>query len=356
MNKIFARSPYVDTIDEPNQFGSKLEIYLWLDGDVAPSLPQHTLSKLIPSATNTATHYNVSPYIREFISFDDFENVYNTVGNTDKYEYCWVKLKYYKFNGSNYVYITEREFLGFDGYGYYEDGANPQHTNYLLENGTHYYWYNPTADLSTDENARAGQLTFETYDATDLRYTNLITGAVITTGIPSNTLTTAYRVYPLWYGEGNLLEILDGGGTVLQSYTFRPIDECRYEPIPVDFINKYGAWQREYFFKASFEQFETTANKYNLLVDQYPFYNIPSGVSKEFNKNGRTSIRLNTGLREEAFNEAIKQMILSQRILINNLPYTPKTTGAELLKDINTKIRNYTIEFEQAYDMINNII
>ena len=356
MNKIFARSPFVVTVDELNQAGSKIEIFLWKDGNTAPSLPQHKLSKLIPSATNTATYYNVSPYVREFLSFNDFENIYNTVGAADNNEYCWVKIKRYKFNGSSYIFVDQREYLGFDGYGYYEDGANPQHTEYLLENGTHYYWYNPAANLSIDEDARAGQLTFETGDATDLKFTNLITGATFTTGIPSNTVATIYRVYPNYYAEGNKLEILDAGLNVLQEYTFRPITECRYEPIPVDFINKYGAWQREYFFKASFESFETTTNKYNLMSNVYPYYNLPDGNTKEFNKNGRTSIRLNTGLREEAFNEAIKQMILSQRILINNLPYTPKTTGADLLKDLNTKIRNYTIEFEQAYDMINNII
>lgn len=356
MNKIFARSPFVATINEANQLGSRIEIYLWKDGQSAPSLPQHKLSKLIPSATNPATYYNVSPYVREFIQFNVFNNIYNSVSPTDIDQYCFVKLKFYKFNGSNYIYVNEREYLGFDGFGYYEDGANPQHSDYLLEDGTHYYWFNPAADISIDEGSRAGQLTFEKGDAVAVRYTNLVTNVTAGTGIGSGTVVDTFRVYPTWYADGNLVEILDVSDNVLKSYVFRPIDECRYTPIPVDFINKYGAWQREFFFKASFESFESTSNKYNLMSNDYAFYNIPDGTTREFNKNGRTTLRLNTGLRDESFNEAVKQMILSQRILINNIPYTPKTTSADLLKNINTKIINYTIEFEAAFDMINNVI
>jgi hypothetical protein len=48
--------------------------------------------------------------------------------------------------------------------------------------------------------------------------------------------------------------------------------------------------------------------------------------------------------------------MLSERILINNYPATLKTQSTELFKNINQKTINYQLEFEFAYNVINNVI
>jgi hypothetical protein len=69
MANIFARSPYLIKIDEAGQSGSKVELFL--SNTTFSVNPQYTLSKLIPASNNLETLYDISPYIREYISFAD---------------------------------------------------------------------------------------------------------------------------------------------------------------------------------------------------------------------------------------------------------------------------------------------
>ena len=68
----------------------------------------------------------------------------------------------------------------------------------------------------------------------------------------------------------------------------------------------------------------------------------------------------NTGFMDESMNEPMKQMLLSDHVwaTINSLT-TPIVviTSSELTykNSVNDKLINYTIEFEYAYDTINNI-
>ncbi len=51
---------------------TKLEVFIWNGTGSAPASPSYTLSKLIPASNNVNTYYNISPYIREYISWIDF--------------------------------------------------------------------------------------------------------------------------------------------------------------------------------------------------------------------------------------------------------------------------------------------
>jgi hypothetical protein len=163
-------------------------------------------------------------------------------------------------------------------------------------------------------------------------------------------------VYPTYAAVGNKLEIIDGSANVLFRATFVPKEECKYTPVMVDFVNKYGAWQREWFFKASYDTLNVENTEYNLMQDTYPNYNIKEGQREVFNANGKKTIRVNTDWVSESFKEVIQQLMLSERILINKLPAKLNTKNTELLKSINTHMINYQLEFEYAYDVINSVV
>jgi hypothetical protein len=164
------------------------------------------------------------------------------------------------------------------------------------------------------------------------------------------------RVYPTYAAVGNKLEIIDGSANVLFRATFVPKEECKYTPVMVDFVNKYGAWQREWFFKASYDTLNVENTEYNLMQDTYPNYNIKEGQREVFNANGKKTIRVNTDWVSESFKEVIQQLMLSERILINKLPAKLNTKNTELFKSINTHMINYQLEFEYAYDVINSVV
>ena len=75
---IFARSPYIFTINSSGQEGSKVELFIWNGTGSAPATPQYTLSKLITATNNLNTYYNISPYIREYITWNTRQTPYST--------------------------------------------------------------------------------------------------------------------------------------------------------------------------------------------------------------------------------------------------------------------------------------
>jgi hypothetical protein len=88
----------------------------------------------------------------------------------------------------------------------------------------------------------------------------------------------------------------------------------------------------------------------------FPDYDTLVGQRKSFNVNGKKTIKVNTDWVSEDFKEVVKQLMLSERILLNSLPVKLNTQSTELFQSINTKMINYQMEFEFAYNAINNVI
>ena len=71
------------------------------------------------------------------------------------------------------------------------------------------------------------------------------------------------------------------------------------------------------------------------------------------------SITLNTGFLREEYNETIRQLLQSENIWIREdnqtLPILVKDSNFQYKTSVNDKLVNYTINFEFAFDGINNI-
>jgi len=350
-NRIFARSPYIITINETAQTSSKIEIFLWNGTGSAPGSPTYTLSKAIPSVSAPATYYDVSPYVREYINFNLRPINYNSTGTLlGSTAYCNVTIKRYKNTGT---YLDTTTYYAFDGYAEYSDGYNYDRGQYLLDHGDYYYHYDENSSYAV---VKAGDITLQVTAGWKGVYTDLVTGASHTITFPSSGLITAFRVYPTYWENGNKLQITTSTGTELIAYNFRPKEECKYQVLPIDFVNKYGAWQREFLFKASNDSFNMTNQEFNVMNASIVSFKEFEGQKKTFNANGRDSIKCNTGWVAESFKETIKEIMLSEKIILNDLPVTIKTKQTELFKSINTKNINYSLEFDYSFDTIMSII
>lgn len=348
MANIFARSPYIVRIAQALQIGSKLEIFL--SPTTFNGTPTYTLSKLIPSPLNVDTLYDISPYIREYITFLACSTGGNSAVTNPTNERVNVQLKLYTYNGTTYTQVGQNQtHIAFDGYTYYEDLYNFDLGNYGLDAGT--YYYNPISD--------AGKIRITGGQTFTAKYTSFATIPAITSLSISNSTYDIPRVRTANALVGNKVEILNSALAVQRTYYFYPQDECKYTPVIIDFVNKYGAWQREFFFKASNNTFNVENTEYNLLqTAQFPttFYSGLEGQRKVFNANGKKSIKVNTGWVKETWSEVLKQIMLSERILIDNRPAKINTKSTELFKQLNTKQINYSLEFEFAFDAINSVI
>ena len=352
---ILARSPYIITIAEASQTGSKIELFLWNGTGSAPASPQYTLSKLIPATNNLITEYNISPYIREYITFNTRQQPYNAWTASQTTQYVNVKVKRYKLVSGTYTLLDTTDYKGYDGFGYYEQGYNPTLTNDILhDEGTFNYLYDGLSP-SVFDNRRAGFIMVKTGTSYKARYTNLVSGATFTQTLTNNALIDVLRVYQSYYSSGNTLEILDTSDVVIWTGTFEPQSNCKYDAVLCDFVNKYGCWQRTYFYAASNDTLTVESQEYNLMQTNTD-YNTIQGQRQVFNNNGKKSIKVNTDWVTEDYKELLRQIMLSEKIIINDYPAKLNSKSTELFKNINTKMINYSLEFEYAFDVINSVV
>ena len=346
---IFARSPYIVTINETAQIETKIQLFLWNGNSTPmPTSPQYTLSKKIPSSSSPATYYDLSPYIREFISHQTLQNV--TTGNpvTPSGQWCWVGIKLFKKVSTLFVQVgSTQTHRAYEGFGYYTEGSNADlGIVHLAPISTYYY---------NDGSANSGHITIEGASGYSIKYTNLVTGATQTSSLNTSNVNDWVRVYPTYYSAGNKVEIILAGVTKWEA-TFAPKAECKYTPVRCDFVNRFGAWQTEWFFKASNTSVNMENTEYNLMQSVYPSYDVLEGQRKMFNTNMKQQIRVNTDWVNQNFSDTIKELMASERILIDKSPVKINTKSTELFKSINTHMINYQLEFEYAYDLINSVI
>ena len=357
MSIILTKSPYIVQVSAASLVGGKIEMYIWKEGQTEPALPQYTLSKLSPASNVTKVNFDVSPYLNEFISSNVYSINSATVDtNTNIELYTYVRVKSYKLVGTTYTLLTNVSYTAFKGYIEQKDGLNIDYGLYLLDQKTYYYHYDSSKTYNT---LKAGDITVNNivpFGSVGLRYiyTNLVTGATVTNTITSSSgWKNIYRVYPSYWAYGNKLEIFDIDLNLnVAVYYFKPLEECRYTPISLDFINKYGAWQREFLFKNSTDNLNVESQSYkNYRIDPISF-NAQESLATSFNTNGNESIKTNTGWVEENFKDTIKQLLLSDRILINNRPATITTKQVDLQKNINNKLINYSLDFNFSNPLI----
>jgi hypothetical protein len=363
---IFVRSPFIIEVDDPTQTGSKVEIFIYKANALPPATPTYTLSKLIPASNNTVTLYNLSPYIRENITHPSSpDNAIINLQLTPYDEFTLVDVYTYNLIGGTYVAQFNTTYRAFDGFGYYETGINPDYSfgsAVVLADEMDYNYYYAPAYPTTSESL-AGTITAYLPINYIVEYTGLQTGTTFTFSATSARVFDLFRVPPSMISEGAKVKILTPLPFSFLVWTgyFRPVTECKYEPIVLDFINKYGGWQRETFFKASFENLEVQSTPYNFMmtIDALT-YDVKQGQKQIFNNNGSTKYKVNSGWVDETFNENLQQLLLSERVLWTKgntkLPIRINTKSLNKEKNINNKKINYSLDFEMGFDVINNVI
>jgi len=356
MNIIKSRSPYFISIDEIDQIGGKVELYLWHKGESVPTTPTKELTKLIPSATQTELTWNISNYINEFI---DIVNPVKVVVPTEENAntWCYCKVKRFKLIDVTYTEIDEVTFVGVQGFTEYLNGYNDSVTADYLE-------------LIND----SIKIDYK-FSLTDIPYFNLLLVTNIDydwivnyysasdTLLASNTIVVAgtpeifnYKI-PLYYNyEPYLVSYLEivNEDNKFRIYSQR-IEECKYTPVECAFINSSGGWQFLKFFKAQTNSINVKGSDYNLLPDAVD-YNKYRGQSKVFNINGTQTIKLNTGWVAESYNELIQDLLLSETVLLDNKPAKVKTQSHTYKTHLKDKMINFEMDFEYAFDLINNVI
>ena len=320
----------------------ELKLYVF-DGLITnkPSTPQYEINKSVIS-----THNNITVEIGELIR--DYINI---TFNDDYLSHTkWVEavVTYFDQADQPYTYNNPEtfQFIATDGYGYYQDGTNPELERHALISANDIYLPENTAGKLPIFAEGVGKVTIDSVDTqiTDNGNTNQKIQYV---DIPSNSST---------------IQIYDTNDTtLLKTISVTNICEPKFTPYKVTMVNKFGAFENLYLFKKSVESFQVSSDLYkrNLISNSTSTYSINEGQRERYNVNANTSLVLNTGFIKENMNKTIEELFLSENVWIRyenkTLPIIPKSESLEFKTVLNDKLINYTINFDFAFDKINNV-
>ena len=378
MAKINVRSPYFVNIATTNLTSAKIEIEIYTGVANASwqSTPQYTLTS---TAINAKINFEIAELIKDYIPAE-FDGTYPDTNLADDYTTMYVDYRITEYIST--VAQTPVDTLGvraFYGYGFFEDGANPQ----LLQG----YLQSNTTILKSDDDALRVPVDSDNTTSVAFFYKN----EQILSWSPIVGLKTQDKIQYVStasiYVDNYRERVIASGGTFednpclqdfLRNETIYPVDkviinavegvtvlrienieECKYTPYKLTFINKFGAYQDIWFFKNSKLAMTTTEERYKSNILTNGTYNTYDPQIKLITKNGNQTLTLNSGYYPESNNEIFRQLFLSEKVWIE---YKTKTLGVTIeTKNINYKtsltdsLINYTIDVSFAFDTINNI-
>lgn len=354
---INARSPYFILVNESGQVGSKVEIFLWNKPNSVPASATYTLSKRNASTTQTENSYNISSFIREFI--DNISPV-----ETTNLMWSNVRVKRYKETAfGSYTLVDTIDYIGVNGYTKYLDGYNKSDAsnNFIVLADTAKeikYTLGKIPSVNIAINTTLGDKIEAVYK--DLNGRNAITTTLLAVGDSTrkDLLKVDLSTSSVKYNCGNTLTLnYYVGATLTTTKVFRviPVCELKYTPVVCAFINRFGGWQFLNFFKAQTNTINIESTSYKMLSGAVN-YNVSKPQNGSFNINGLQSLTLNTGFVPENYSDLIQDLMLSETILLDGKPAECRSNSTTLKTSLQDRNINYTIEFEYAYNLINNVI
>ncbi len=358
--KINVRSPFF--ISTPTNGGtieptsSDLSLFIWTGDKVAdkPVTATYTLNAEATNFGDDNIYFEVAELIRDFITHS-FSNDYPS-------EAAWV---YYEITSTydSGTVTDEGTFLAVDGYTMFQDNVN--YTGEIV-NG-----FPEDSVLITNR---------EIYvDKTDVLripvYTNStsVVGYYLD-GVPTQTDNyvisdntngvITYSSYDIQAtGDINEVRVTNTNTGTTTSIDVVLVDECKYEVNKVTFLNKSGIYQDLWMFKANRETINVKKEMYraNLInsTSGSLSYNTTEHQYKNFLVKTNKSVQLNSGYLSEDNNAIFEELLASERVFITSngttKPVKVMSSSLSLKTRINDKLIAYTIDFDYAYDEINNV-
>ena len=139
----------------------------------------------------------------------------------------------------------------------------------------------------------------------------------------------------------------------------------------ITYINKYGVQQDLWFFLKETKNLARTNEGYKSNTITYPSggatYNVQNAPNKVFNTQAKQTHTLSSGYYPEFANQQFEELLLSEYVWFHKptsgigvgtyivVPVKVKTSSMTFKTSVNDRLIEYTIEFEEAFDYINNI-
>ncbi len=383
---INSRSPYFIKYDNTNSAGNaagdlysvELDIYIY-DGEKGidrPALPQYTINKIALTDTLFIT-IEVSELIRDYLETEYYNQAVDAV---------WVEILGNTFDNTGDQKKAYNDiYLGLDGWGYFEEGINPRNTvdptqpsftpMVLQDNITVYFvkgrdvriplFSETEPSITTGVTSELWNLADNFWEVEDAFWNgsnttqNIVDSDFSSDKIQYLNLTTNNAV------TGDKIDIESTIGT-LQKVTITLVEICepRFDQYRSIFYNKYGALQTFWVNKKSVQSTKVKSEEFhtNLVNLDTVSYNTTRHNKRRFQVDANKSISTNTALLDDSQNEPLEQMLAAEQIWLEKsqnandvYPVIIRTTNLTHKTGVNDKMIQYSIDFDFANNMINDV-
>ena len=328
MANISLRNPQFKSIAIPASGVLSTVCTVTIDGTL-----RYTLIKNVQPSTTV--NFDIAELARDYIEIE-YQSDY--IPQTVDIE--TVLTNYSGLNGTGTPSLTTEIYddVGFEAYGIFEEGVNPE---VPFRNAPTYLMPKSTAsqfEILAPNNI-GGKLpsitSFNSVIATS--FTSSATSVTTVDGVVCNIK----RIDCTKYGDGKR----------------------------IIYINKYGAQQDLWFFLKETRNIARTNEGYKSNTITYPSggatYNVQNAPNKVFNTQAKQTHTLSSGYYPEYANQFFEELLLSEYVWldlatlssarVNVIPVKVKTSTVAFKTSVNDRLIEYTIEFEEAFDYINNI-
>ena len=373
--KINLRTPYHVTLTEINLQSASIDMFFYT-GTTVLSRPVTPTIVVISDAFDEVVDFEISELARDYLT-QTFDGSY--ASNT-----LWVDYQVTKTVSGNETVLTMVVLSGVEGGGFFRDGINPQlssdvmmtNTTILKPGSSNFripcFQNNLSRATFFKGNDQIHTVTFATAETSTsiIRYISNLSNLnddyidrVLTangTIDESSCSKKALGDYILNEVDKVVIEFTTGTKIIL----IENIPECQYKSYKITFVNKYGALQDIWFFKRSDFSLRTSEKQYKANIVTAASYNTYDHQQKILTKQGKESLKLFTGFIPEQYNDVIEELLLSEVVWIElpdgenkniTLPVMVKTPSQTFKTHLNDKLIDYEINFEFAFDKVQNI-
>ena len=365
MANVLLRSPYYISQDIGTDLSAKIEITI-------DSVLVYTIVKNKPS-NSTFVLFEIAELVRDYIDIKYNGSITPSDLNVNV---SYVLSIYPAINaGGTATSSSTTDFLGIDGYGYFEEGSNPiidrgyMQSNAIIytlngediripvdrNNTTSVSYFNKGSQVFTKAITTSSTEVFEYIDAIDSFKERVVEdsgtyeeSSCIDSFIDSNSLYSVDEIRLETPTETKIVKVIT-------------LDECKYEPIKLTFVNRFGALQDLWFFKKSIEKVNTKKETFNRFTinSNTGVYDTSIHQNQTFNVNSNKKLTINTGYVDESYNSLMQELMQSEQIWMElNSVVTPinlDTNSLTFKTGVNDKLVDYTVEVSYSFDAINNI-
>ena len=298
---------------------------------------RYTLTKNLPViiASTQTINFDIAELARDYIEIE-YQSAY--VPQTVAISTVIKSYTLINGQGTEVDSVTYTD-VGFEAYGTFDEGANPE---------VPFGRTKPTYLIPINEDTDTFTILVPNNTAGKLPSITSLNGLIATSYSSSDTSVTTVdgvvcnikRIDCTKYGDGN----------------------------KIIYINKYGVQQDLWFFLKETKNLARTNEGYKSNTITYPSaaaatYNVKNAPNKVFNTQGKQTHTLSSGYYPEFANQQFEELLLSEYVWLSTfrkgsgviIPVKVKTSSVAFKTSVNDRLIEYTIEFEEAFDYINNI-